>query len=83
MFKRRIGPNPHESAFGPVTTSSGNGCPDIWELEDGNIAVIGLRKTSSLVGQLPADAGCGPDEEIVIVPRDLMIRAREDLNSLS
>jgi hypothetical protein len=82
MFKRRIGPNPHVGATGPGGTSAGSGCPDIWELEDGSIAVIGVRKTSVLRSQLPVGAGCGPDEEIVVLPRSLIINAKGDINVL-
>lgn len=68
MFKRRLCDNPHADG---AMTSGANGCPDVWELDNGDVAVIGLRKTSLLSSKLPSDAGCGPDEEIVVVPGDL------------
>lgn len=76
MFKRRIGPDPHANG---ETTSSANGCPDIWELEDGSFAIIGVRKTKDLIGSLPDTAGCGPDEEIVIIPRKTLLRGKKDI----
>lgn len=80
MFKKRIGPDIHGGGVGG--SASANGCPDIWELDDGNIAVIGIRKTSALISQLPEGAGCGPDEEIVVLPRQLLVGAKSDIMKL-
>jgi hypothetical protein len=78
MFKRRLGPDPH--AHGGTTGSVGaKGCPDIWELTDGSFAIIGIRKTKELQSILPPTATCGQDEEIVIVPRGVLIGARDDI----
>ena len=74
-FKHRIGPDPHE---GGRETSSLEGCPDIWELEDGDFAVIGPDITD-VAGELPATAGCGPDERIVRLPRRILVDARRDI----
>ena len=75
MFKRRIGRDPH--ALGG--SSGANGCPDIWELNDGSFAIIGIRKTAILKGILPESASCGDDEEIVVIPRHLLVDARSDI----
>lgn len=74
-FQRRIGPDPHANG---AKTQSANGCPDIWELSDGDFAVIGPDITE-LTGVLPATAGCGPDERIVRLPRRILIGARSDI----
>jgi hypothetical protein len=76
MFKRRIGPHPH---FGPVNTSSLESCPDIWELESGEFAIIGRDKTGDLKSKLPSDASCGPDERIVVIDRHVLVRAKIDI----
>ncbi len=76
MFKKRIGPDPHADGGG---TSSANGCPDIWELENGDFAVIGIKKTLEFVNKLPPTASCGPDEEIVVIPRKTLTLAKEDI----
>lgn len=73
MIKRRLGPSPH--AEGQRTVAL-NGCPDIFELMDGDFAVIGIEMTVQLTPHLPADASCGPDERIVRVPRRTMILAK-------
>lgn len=80
MFKRRLGPDIH--ADGENNSGGAGGCPDIWELENGDIAIIGLRKTAALSHALPLTAGCGPDEEIVVLPRALLRGAARDIMTL-
>jgi hypothetical protein len=78
-FLRRLGPDPHANGR---QTAAVNGCPDLWELEDGDIAVIGIRITPEVDGKLPATAGCGPDEEVVRVPRATFLAAKADIAAL-
>jgi hypothetical protein len=80
-FKRRLGQDPHTlpETIARGKSAAANGCPDVWELENGDFAVIGIRKTAELIGKLPQTAGCGPDEEIVLVPREVLINAGRDL----
>jgi len=73
---RRIGSHPHAV---DSLTSSKPGCPDIFELSNGNFAVIGRNKTRALKGRLPNDASCGPDESIVEVDRHVLVNARNDI----
>ena len=80
VFARRLGPDPHLNGH---QTPACNGCPDVWELENGDIAVIGIRITSAAKAALPLTAGCGPDEEIVLVPRNIMLAARMDIGRLA
>ncbi|WP_425828601.1 hypothetical protein [Streptomyces fractus] len=71
---RRIGVPP--SARG---SASGATCPDVFELSDGNFAVIGTEATADLKQQLPADAGVADYERIVIVTRETLLRAKQDI----
>jgi hypothetical protein len=73
MFKRRIGLDPHRD--GRATTAA-NGCPDIWELENGDFAIIGVNRTTELSPLLPSTANCGPDERLVVIPRGLLTDAK-------
>lgn len=75
QFLRRLGPDPHEVGDTPGLA----GCPDLWELSSGDFAVIGIRSTGALASLLPETASCGPDEEIVIVPRRILTAARRDI----
>ena len=76
MFKRRIGPDPHANG---ARTSALNGCPDIFELESGDFAVIGADITEVSIKELPSSASCGPDERIVQIPRKTLVLARPDI----
>ncbi|MCH5675365.1 hypothetical protein [Streptomyces gilvus] len=71
---RRIGVPP--SVRG---SASGANCPDIFELSDGNFAVIGTEATEALERELPADASRADYEHIVIVSRETLIRAKADI----
>jgi hypothetical protein len=55
-----------------------SGCPDIWELDDGDFAIIGTDLSSAVNG-LPPSASCGPDERIVRIPRKTLVLAKSDI----
>ncbi|MCX5203736.1 hypothetical protein OG897_20040 [Streptomyces sp. NBC_00237] len=74
MIKRRIGASPRERG-----SMSGQTCPDIFELNDGNFAVIGTDLTDTLDGALPSDAGRADYERIVVITRETLIRAKADI----
>jgi hypothetical protein len=76
MFTRRIGPDPHA---GGAKTAELCGCPDIWELEGGDFAVIGRNITASALPHLPPTASCGPGECIVQIPRKTLVLAKSDI----
>ena len=76
IFLKRIGPDPH--ANGALTVGC-RGCPDIWELEGGDFAVIGIDITDAAAAKLPPTAGCGPDERIIRLPRNLLVNAKRDI----
>jgi hypothetical protein len=75
-FLRRIGPDPHA---GGAQTIALEKCPDIWELANGDFAVIGIDMTAGAIGSLPPTAGCGPDERIVRIPRNLLVNAKPEI----
>ncbi|WP_406174270.1 hypothetical protein [Streptomyces sp. NBC_00996] len=71
---RRVGASPRERG-----SLSGDSCPDIFELSDGNFAIIGTDATEVLETELPADAARADYERIVIVSRETLIRAKVDI----
>jgi len=75
-FIKRIGPDPHANG---AKSPACHGCPDIWELDNGDFAVIGIDITQAVAPKLPATAGCGPDERIVRLPRNLLVNAKHDI----
>lgn len=76
MFLRRLGPDPHANG---AQTACLKGCPDIFELESGDFAVIGRDITCGAIVRLPPSAGCGPDERIVWIPRKTLVLAKPDI----
>jgi hypothetical protein len=76
VFRRRIGPDPHANG---AQTIALRGCPDIFELESGDFAIIGIDITEKTAEHLPPTAGCGPDERIVLVPRKTLVLAKSDI----
>jgi hypothetical protein len=75
MFIKRLGPAPSERANACYGTA---GCPDIFELENGDFAIIGADITAA-AGLLPPSAGCAPDERIVRIPRQILVLAKRDI----
>ncbi|MDX2758224.1 hypothetical protein ACSCB1_12480 [Streptomyces europaeiscabiei] len=71
---RRIGASPRERG-----SLSGDSCPDIFELSDGDFAVIGSEATFKLDGELPEDAARADYERIVVISRETLIRAKADI----
>ncbi|MFE1840374.1 MULTISPECIES: hypothetical protein [Streptomyces] len=71
---RRLGASPRERG-----SAAGQTCPDIFELQDGNFAVIGTDVTEELDGKLPPDAGRAEYERIVMITRETLLRAKRDI----
>ncbi|MEU8893026.1 hypothetical protein [Streptomyces sp. NPDC048442] len=71
---RRIGVSPRARG-----SMSGQTCPDIFELSDGDFAVIGTDSTDTLEHLLPADARRADYERIVVITRETLIRAKADI----
>ncbi|MBB1242245.1 hypothetical protein GL263_01425 [Streptomyces durbertensis] len=74
-FKRRLGKSPQELG----NTTGTPDCPDIWELENGDIAVIGRDLTRSLGTNLPDGVSIGADERLVVIPRNMIVAAKPDI----
>jgi hypothetical protein len=74
-FKRRL----CKSALELGDTTNDVACPDLWELDNGDIAVIGRDLTDAYAGQLPGDVHVGPDERLVIIPGNMLRAAKADI----
>jgi len=74
-FRRRIGPDPHANG---ARTYALVGCPDIFELADGDFVIIGADITAA-ADKLPPSAKCGPDERMVRIPRRTLVLAKPDI----
>jgi hypothetical protein len=74
QIRRRIGDSPRLRG-----SLSNETCPDLFELSDGNFAVIGTEATAELDSQLPPDAARADYERIVVITRETLIRAKRDI----
>ncbi|WNM30711.1 hypothetical protein RKE30_09965 [Streptomyces sp. Li-HN-5-11] len=71
---RRVGASPRERG-----SVSGQSCPDIFELSNGDFAVIGREATTELDPELPSDAARADYERIVVITRETLVRAKRDI----
>lgn len=62
----------------PKSTGRGT-CPDIWELDNGDIVVIGRDLTDHYATTLPADAKVGQEERLVVIPRLTFMSTKVDM----
>lgn len=76
IFARRLGPDPHANG---AKTYACEGCPDIFELVDGDFALIGTDITGAHAAALPVSASCGPEERIIRIPRKTLVLAKPDI----
>jgi hypothetical protein len=74
-FEKRIGKSSHDLGI----TSGNASCPDIWELDNGDIAIIGTELRSSYVNRLPDGVSIDPGESLVVIPRSMLIAAKTDI----
>jgi hypothetical protein len=74
-FVRRLG----KSAAELGETDDRDGCPDIWELSNGDIAVVGRDVTASYQGRLPGGVTVAADERVVVIPRSMLLAAKPDI----
>ena len=72
LFVRRLG----KSASGLGNTDERDGCPDIWELSNRDIVLVGWDVTTSFAGRIPADVKVAKDERVVVIPRSMIIAAK-------
>jgi len=71
---RRLGKSAHEL---DVTTGNAS-CPDIWELDNGDVVVIGTNLTEAYAGRLPPGVSIDPGESLVVIPRVTAVSAKAD-----
>lgn len=73
-FVRRLG----KSASELGVTDDRDGCPDIWEMSNGDIALVGRDVTASYAGRLPTEVKVAADERVVVIPRSMISAAKPD-----
>jgi hypothetical protein len=74
-FTRRLGKSSEE-----LKGSKGKqGCPDIWELSNGDVAVIGRDLTDVYADRLPEGVTVVHDERLVVIPHATIVAAKKDI----
>lgn len=74
-FRCRIGKSAHELG----ATGDNASCPDIWELANGDIAVIGTQLRTEYLDRLPDGVTIDEHESLVVIPRSMLIAAKTDI----
>jgi len=74
-FRRRLGRTAQELGL----SSSSSSCPDIWELENGDFAIVGRDATAAYSGRLPCGVSVAAGERLVVLPRAMLLAAKPDI----
>ena len=75
LFVRRLGKSAQELG----NSGDKKECPDIWQLDNGDIAVIGRDLTADYAPRLPHGVTLGPDERLVVIPGNMLSAAKTDI----
>lgn len=75
LFVRRLG----KSAAELGNSKDEDECPDIWQLSNGDVAVIGRDLTDDYRAYLPGGVNLGTDERLVVIPGNMLSAAKADI----
>jgi hypothetical protein len=75
LFEGRLGKSAEELG----SSDKQDECPDIWQLSNGDIAVIGRDLTDTYHSRLPEGVAVGPDERLVVIPGAMLSAAKVDI----
>ncbi|MFD8381223.1 hypothetical protein ACFV2X_22180 [Streptomyces sp. NPDC059679] len=75
LFVRRLGKSAEELGHSQGKAE----CPDIWQLSNGDIAVIGRDLTAHYGSRLPEGVAVRADERIVVIPGNMLSAAKPDI----
>ncbi|MYZ36616.1 MULTISPECIES: hypothetical protein [unclassified Streptomyces] len=75
LFDRRLGKSAKELG----NSTEDDECPDIWQLDNGDIAVIGRDLTSHYAPRLPEGVALAADERLVVIPGNMLSAAKAEI----
>ncbi|MDT0542199.1 MULTISPECIES: hypothetical protein [Streptomyces] len=75
LFVKRLGKSAAELGH----SEDEEECPDIWQLDNGDTAVIGRDLTSVYASRLPTGVSIGPGERLVVIPGNMLSAAKVDI----
>lgn len=76
LFERRLGKSAKELG----NSDRKDECPDIWRLDNGDVAVIGTDLTGVYSPNLPSGVSLAPHERLVVIPGNMFSAATEDVS---
>jgi hypothetical protein len=74
-FARRLGKSPQELG----NSSNQVTCPDMWLLDNDDVAVIGHDLTDVYRERLPEGVALSPGERLVVIPGNILGSAKQDI----
>ncbi|KUL35567.1 hypothetical protein ADL22_27100 [Streptomyces sp. NRRL F-4489] len=75
LFVKRLGKSAAELGH----SQGRDECPDIWQLSNGDIAVIGRDLTDAYAPRLPDGVTLGAGERLVVIPGSMLSAAKPDI----
>lgn len=75
LFERRLGKTAQELG----NSQDQEDCPDIWQLNNGDIAIIGRDLTADYSAKLPSGVSLATDERLVVIPGNMLSAAKKDI----
>ncbi|MDA8369141.1 MAG: hypothetical protein M0026_04655 [Nocardiopsaceae bacterium] len=78
QFRRRLGRTAAELG----DSRDRKDCPDIWELTNGDVAIIGRDVTDLFSARLPSGVGVGADERLIVIPGNMLKAAKPDIEDV-
>ncbi|PSK89366.1 hypothetical protein CLV63_1262 [Murinocardiopsis flavida] len=75
QFDHRLGKSARELDRSAIKDE----CPDIWMLDNGDVAVIGRDLTDAYSSRLPEGVTLAPDERLVVIPGTMVTAAKADI----
>jgi hypothetical protein len=56
-----------------------NATTNIWELDNGDVAIVGRDVTTAFADRLPPDVRIGTDERLIVIPGNMLSAANPDI----
>lgn len=75
LFAHRLGKSAKELG----NSDDEDKCPDIWQLDNGDVVVIGRDLTADYLPRLPEGVQLGPGERLVVIPGNMLSAAKADI----
>lgn len=75
LFECRLGKSAKELG----KSRDDDDCPDIWRLDNGDVAIIGRDLTAHYGARLPEGVTLRADERLVVIPGSMLSAAKPDI----